>query len=366
MDDLKIKVWGVFYLSKKQMLIFEMFFFTLFILLTVFLFSYQFPEHLDNEAFNFHAKYAKYISLLCTFLIVFETQYLWAKFTQLQLKKIMQQKEEIEKQNKKIELQNRDLRDSIKYAGKIQSALLPSEAKLDRLLNHHFLYFKPRDIVSGDFYWVDEYDGKTIVAVADCTGHGVPGAFVSVLGISFLNDIVQKASINKIKINPAMILDDLREKMAGALTKSESEERTYDGMDISVCIIDKIQKVVEYSGAMHPLYFVRKTADNINKLEQFRTDIQSISMLQSAKHNYKSVNIDLNNGDMIYLLSDGYADQFGGKTGKKFLSKNLKLFLEKIAHETLEKQQILLQEKINKWKGDRRQIDDILILGIRV
>ena len=193
MDDLKIKVWGLFYLSRKQMLIFVMVFLTLFIFLTVFLFSYEFPKHLDSAAFNFHGKYAKYISLICTFLIVIETQFLWSKFTRIQLEKIKEHKDEIEEQKNeieeqkiKIERQNKDLKDSIKYASKIQSALLPSLPKMERLLNSHFLYFSPRDIVSGDFYWVDEYHGKTIVAVADCTGHGVPGAFVSVLGITFL------------------------------------------------------------------------------------------------------------------------------------------------------------------------------------
>jgi len=359
MDDLKIKVWGLFYLSRKQTLIFELIFLTLFILLTVFLFSYEFPKHLDSAAFNFHGKYAKYISLICTFLIVVETQYLWSKFTKAQLDKIEVQKVQIEKQNK-------DLKDSIKYASRIQSALLPSSTKMERLLNNHFLYFKPRDIVSCDFYWVDEYQEKTIVAVADCTGHGVPGAFVSVLGISFLNDIVQKASFTEVDLNPATILDELWEKMIGALAKSEAEESTYDGMDISICIIDKKNSTLEYSGAIHPIYVVRNKAEEGKKLEQYRTDIHSISMLQSKKHTYSRVNVEIAKGDMIYMLSDGYADQFGGTDGKKFLPLNLKKLLTKIADEPLERQHLSLKEKMTKWKGNYRQIDDMLILGIRV
>lgn len=373
MDDLRIKVWGLLNLSKKQILIFELIFLTLFILLTVFLFSYEFPEHSDNAAINFHGKYAKYISLVCTFLIVIETQYLWSKFTKIQLEKIKEQKDEIENQKNeiedqklKIERQNKDLKDSIQYASKIQSALLPSLGKMERLLNSHFLYFKPRDIVSGDFYWVDEYQGKTIVAVADCTGHGVPGAFVSVLGISFLNDIVQKASLTESSLNPAIILDQLWDKMIGALAKSESEQRTYDGMDISVCVIDKEQKMLEYSGAIHPIYIVRNKSQEEERLEQFRTDIHSISMLQSKKHSYTRIKVDIEKDDMIYMLSDGYADQFGGSDGKKFLPKNLKKLLVRIADEPLERQHLLLKEKITKWKGNYRQIDDMLILGIRV
>lgn len=365
-NELKLKVWGLIRLTKKQILIFEMSFLTVFILLTVFLFSYEFPTHLNSDAFNFHAKYAKYFSLACTFLIIVETQFLWMKFTKLQLRKIEQQKKKIEQQKAHIEKQNKNLKDSIKYASKIQSALLPSRSKMERLLENHFLYFEPRDIVSGDFYWIDELDGKTIIAVADCTGHGVPGAFVSVLGISFLNDIIQRTEIDKTDLSPAMILDRLRKKMRGALTKSETEEKTYDGMDIAVCIIDKKNKVLEFSGAVHPIIIVRSGEKKGKTIERIRTDVQSISMISSKAHSYNTQTVKIAKSDMIYMFSDGYIDQFGGNAGKKFMTKNFKELLLKIANEPLDKQREMLEKRINRWKGDFKQVDDMLVLGFRV
>jgi len=366
MDKLKIKVWGLFYLSKKQILIFETFFLTLFILLTVFLFSYNFPEHLESETLSFHAKYTKYISLACTFLIIIETQYLWSRFIQAQLNLIIKQKKEIEDQKEKIERQNNNLKDSIKYASRIQSALLPSNIKMDRLLQEHFLYFKPRDVVSGDFYWIDEHKGKIIVAVADCTGHGVPGAFVSVLGISFLNGIIQTVINQKEDLNPALILNRLRAMMLDSFIKSETESGIYDGMDISVCIIDKKNKSVDFSGAMHPICIVRKPKDINPKIDKLRSDVHSISMIGTSEYTYNTISFEIEKGDMIYMYSDGFSDQFGGKEGKKYLSRNFEYLLLKVAQEPIETQSFLLQEKIRKWQGHYKQVDDILVLGIRV
>ncbi|MDF1551283.1 MAG: SpoIIE family protein phosphatase, partial [Bacteroidales bacterium] len=255
MKEIRIEVWGFISLSKKQILIFELVFLSLFIGLTAFLFSYNFKTHLNNVSYNFHATYAKYFSLACTFLIIIEAQFLWSKFTKTQLEYIILQNKKIEKQNnaiteqnaelksqqeeilvqnemlyaqkeeilekqKKIEIQNRDIKDSIAYASRIQNTLLPAKKKIDRLLGDHFLFFKPKDIVSGDFYWVEEYDNKTIVAVADCTGHGVPGAFVSVMGVSFLNELVLSAKILKESLSPAKILDGLREKMLHSISNT--------------------------------------------------------------------------------------------------------------------------------------------------
>lgn len=366
MDDTKIKVWGFLDLTKKQLLIFEMFFLTIFILLTIFLFSYEFPKHLNNEAFNFHGKYTKYISLLCTFLIILETQILWSRFTKEQLETIKEQKAEIEEQKIEIEKQNTDLNDSINYASKIQAALLPSPSKMERLLNNYLLYFKPKDVVSGDFYWVDEFNGKTIIVVADCTGHGVPGAFVSVLGISFLNDIVQYANINQQDLSPASVLNELRDKMMGALAISETEEKTYDGMDIAVCFLDRKEKKLTYSGAIHPLFLVRINKEKEDRIEQIRTDIHSISMLSSQGHNYTDIYMDVEQGDMLFMCSDGYSDQFGGEHGRKFYSKNLKEFFNKIADQPVEKQRQDLKDNFINWRGERDQLDDVLILGVRV
>ncbi|MFN8255570.1 MAG: SpoIIE family protein phosphatase [Bacteroidales bacterium] len=366
MDKIKIKVWGLIYLSKKQILIFETVFLTIFILMTVFLFSYEFKEHIDSEILAFHAKYTKYISLACTFLIIIETQYLWSQFTKAQLDLISQQKREIEDQKDQIEKQNNYLKASIRYASRIQSALLPSNVKMGRLLKDHFLYFKPRDVVSGDFYWIDEHKDKIIVAVADCTGHGVPGAFVSVLGISFLNEIVQHSIVHKEELNPAIILNKLRVKMMDSLIKAETDSGIYDGMDISVCIIDKKNKCVDFSGAMHPICIIRKFTDKKPEIEKLRSDVQSISLIGTVEYEYTSISFNVSKGDMIYMYSDGFADQFGGKDGKKFLSRNFEYLLLKISQEPLENQSLLLQDKIERWRGQYKQVDDILVLGIRV
>jgi len=366
MDKIRIKVWGLFNLSKKQILIFEMVFLTIFILLTVFLFSYDFQEHMDSEALAFHAKYTKYISLICTFLIIVETQYLWSRFIQAQLDLIKVQKKEIEVQKEKIERQNNNLKASIRYASRIQSALLPSDVKMGRILKDHFIYFKPRDVVSGDFYWIDEHEDKIIVAVADCTGHGVPGAFVSVLGISFLNGIIQNAMSQKEDLNPAIILNRLRSKMLDSFIKSETESGIYDGMDISVCIIDKKNKTIDFSGAMHPICIVKKSANGKLEIQKLRTDVHSISLIGTGDYIYNSISFAIEKGDMLYMYSDGFADQFGGNDGKKYLSRNFEYLLLKVAHEPLETQNRLLQEKIAKWQGSYKQVDDILVLGIKV
>lgn len=403
MKEIKIEVWGIFSLSKKQILIFELVFLTLFIGLTVFLFSYDFKPHLNNASYNFHATYAKYFSLACTFLIIVEAQFLWSKFTKTQLDLIIRQNRKIEKQNneitlrneelksqqeeilvqnemlydqkeeilekqKKIELQNRDIKDSIAYASRIQTTLLPAKKKIRRLLGDYLLFFKPKDIVSGDFYWVEEYERKIIVAVADCTGHGVPGAFVSVMGVSFLNEILTAAKINKEKLTPAMILDSLRERMLHSIAATESDEEAYDGMDISICMIDHETNTFDYAGALLSVFHVSNISEETSDilLEQLKPDIYPVSMMDYGNHSYKNNVCDYKPGDMIYLFSDGYADQFGGPEGRKFLTVTFKDLIKSIANLPIEKQLVKLETTIRKWQGNNEQIDDMTILGVKL
>jgi len=246
MKDLKIEVWGVFLLTRKQVLIFEMVFFLFFSVLTVFLFTYDFKFHAGENYYNFHAKYAKYASLTSLILIIIETQFLWLKITKAHLNLIKKQKTKIEKQN-------RNINDSLNYASRIQSALLPSTKKMDSILSDHFIYYKPRDIVSGDFYWLNEINDKVIIAAADCTGHGVPGAFVSLLGISFLNEIVQSIVDEGNIIKPATVLDKLRNKIIAAISNQDADNENYDGMDISICILDKKTRTMCFAGALLPV-----------------------------------------------------------------------------------------------------------------
>ena len=403
MKEIRIEVWGFFSLNKKQILIFELFFLTLFIGLTIFLFTYDFKTHLNQASYNFHAIYAKYFSLACTFLIIIEAQFLWSKFTEAQLELIKKQNKKIEKQNehiiernaelkaqqeeilvqnemlhtqkeeilekqRKIELQNRDIKDSIAYASRIQATLLPSKKKIERLLDDYFIFFKPKDVVSGDFYWIEEYEGKVIVAVSDCTGHGVPGAFVSAMGISFLNEIVFTAKINQEPLSPAKILNGLRNRMLHSIESTESEEEAYDGMDISICIIDKETKKYTYAGALLSVTHVSNLHNENSpaKLEQLKPDIHPVSMMDYGSHSYKDHVIPYEEGDMLYLYTDGYPDQFGGPKGRKFLTTNFRDLIQKISAEPLDIQEVKLETKIRKWQGNYEQIDDMTVIGIEL
>ena len=357
MEKLKIKVWGLFFLSKKQILIFEMVFLTLFILLTVFLFSYDFHKHLNNEALAFHAKYTKYISLACTFLIIVETQYLWSQFIQAQLDLISKQKQEIELQKEKIEKQNNNLKDSIKYASRIQSALLPSNVKMNRLLKDHFLYFKPRDVVSGDFYWIDEHKDKIIVAVADCTGHGVPGAFMSMLGSAFLHEIVNKTQ----ELKADAILNDLRAQLIRALHQTGKTGESRDGMDLTLYILDRNSNKMQYAGANNPLIIVRN-----GELVEYKADKMPIGIHDRFSQSFTCNHIDLQNNDMLYTYSDGYVDQFGGEDGKKFMSKRFKKMLSEIGHLDISEQYKIIESTLQTWMNGYAQVDDILVIGVRV
>ncbi|MFN8257434.1 MAG: SpoIIE family protein phosphatase [Bacteroidales bacterium] len=402
MKEIRIEVWGIFSLNRKQIMIFELVFLTIFICITAFLFSYDFKAHLENESYTFHATYAKYFSLACTFLIIVEAQYLWSKFTQAQLNLIKAQNKKIENQNKeiilqnaelkaqkeeilvqnemlhtqkeeilekqkKIEMQNNDIRDSIAYASRIQSILLPSKRKIARLLDSYFIYFKPKDVVSGDFYWIEDYGQKTIIAVADCTGHGVPGAFVSIMGLSFLNDIVLSAKANREDLKPGSMLDQLRDKLLHAISNAENEDETYDGMDISVCIIDHEEKKYEYAGALLSVYHTSKPSGNSGiQIEQLKPDVFPVSMMKYEHSNYNNTTRSYENGDMLYLFTDGFADQFGGADGRKFLNVNFKNMILSIAGFPVEKQMELLDVKLHTWKGSIDQIDDITIVGIKL
>ncbi len=362
MEDIKIKVWGIVSLNKKQILIFELFFLTLFLFLTVFLFSYDFKPHLDEITYSFHAKYTKYFSLACTFLIIIEAQYFWSQFTKAQLDIINEQKMELDKKKTRIE-------ESIVYASKIQGVLLPSDNKLNRLFKEHFVLYKPRDIVSGDFYWAEQFDDKIIVAVADCTGHGVPGAFVSAMGVSLLNEVVLSSKKADSNINPADILSDLKRRLMYTVEASESKEGLNDGMDISVCVIDKKNKQFMYAGALMSVIHVKNLQeDSKPEISQIKPDINPLGMggAFNNNYNYNSQLISFQDNDMLYLFSDGYKDQFGGEQSKKFMSKNFYKLLGKIAVNKVEEQLNELVIRFDNWKGKELQVDDITVLGIRL
>jgi len=311
-------------------------------------------------------------------------------------KEIMQKKEEIETQKEEIESQldittyqrdtmakqKQQILDSIHYAERIQSAILPPEEFLSEYFPEYFILFKPRDIVSGDFYWATRKDNKLVIAVADCTGHGVPGAFLSMLGMSFLNEIVNKSE----SIHANQILGQLRDYVIKSLHQTGKEGEAQDGIEIALCVIDIKKKELQYSGANTPIYLIRKNNTNPvlsperrgisgrggkegangYKLMHIKADKMPIGIYENEVKPFTNYEIQLVKDDSIYLFSDGYVDQLGGLKRKTLRAKYFKQLLINIQDKTMQKQKKILEKKLETWKGDVEQIDDILVMGVRI
>ena len=260
-------------------------------------------------------------------------------------------------QNKLLAKQKEEITDSIRYASLIQKAALPAKDFSDSILPEHFIYFKPRDIVSGDFYWMNRTDDHIIVAVADCTGHGVPGAMVSMLGISALTKITDKMEILKAD----EILNELRKEIIHALNPVRSANIRQDGMDIALVVISEKDHQLEFAGAYNPLYLVRN-GDLVEK----KADRMPVGIYAKQDQSFTLNRFDYLSGDIVYMFSDGYADQFGGDDGSKFKSKNFKELLINIHNHPLEEQAQILEKTHQEWKGTHPQIDDILVVGIKL
>ena len=261
-----------------------------------------------------------------------------------------------------IEQQKKDMTDSIQYAKRIQTALLPERSFINEILNDYFVLFRPRDIVSGDFYWVSAKTEKTMVAVADCTGHGVPGAFMSILGITFLNEIVQSDHIHA-----DTVLCQLREQVIKALKQTGKDLENKDGMDMALCIIDWRNSRIEYAGANIPLLLLRSTSEKPDELIEVSPDRMPIGIYDNTiTKPFTRQTIPVIPGDSIYMFSDGYCDQFGGPDLKKFKKKNLKKFLLEIHTLNMTEQKRRLKQNLDYWRGDLPQVDDILMMGIKI
>lgn len=256
-----------------------------------------------------------------------------------------------------IEEKNRDITASINYASRIQRAILPEQQEIKGLSEKCFILYLPKDIVSGDFYWFTKVKGKLVVAAGDCTGHGVPGAFMSMLGISFLEEIVNKRGL----LDSGEILSELRVEIQRALHQKENREGTKDGMDISLCIIDYRENMIQYSGAYNDLYLIRK-----NELIEYPADRMPIGIYDHSDEKFTRHDLQCIPEDMIYLFSDGFADQFGGPKGKKYKYTALKEFLLKISDLPLNIQKQKLENEFHSWKGTNPQVDDVLILGLKI
>ncbi len=273
------------------------------------------------------------------------------------------QKAIIERQKHIVDEKQKEILDSIHYAKRIQMAMLTSE----EYISHHFkaeffILFQPKDVVSGDFYWATQQHNKFYIATADCTGHGVPGAFMSLLNISFLNENVIERKLE----NPAQILNEQRKEIIKALNP-KGNENSKDGMDCVLCSFDLYNNKLDFAAANNPLWLVRKNdSTKTNELIEYKGDKMPVGKYNEKSADFTPQQIDLQKGDIVYTFTDGYADQFGGNKGKKFMYKKLKDLLIQIAHLPMDEQKKSLNKTMNDWKGNNEQVDDILIIGVRI
>jgi ligand-binding sensor domain-containing protein/serine phosphatase RsbU (regulator of sigma subunit) len=271
--------------------------------------------------------------------------------------KVTERTIELKAANDQLSVAFQDIKDSINYAKKIQDAILPLDEEIKKALPQSFVLFKPRDVVSGDFYWFNKKDDKVYIAAVDCTGHGVPGAFMSMIGNSLLNEIVSKKGTH----DAADILKKLHQGVRKSLKQDRDSYESKDGMDLALAVYDTTNHILQYSGAKRPMLHY-----NDGFFEEIKADKQSIGGLEMEdNYNFTTHTITLKKGDTFYLFTDGYVDQFGGENEKKYSTKRFKETLSNMQHLPLNEQKIQLDTVIEKWKSGIEQIDDILVIGIR-
>lgn len=269
---------------------------------------------------------------------------------------MVRQKDEVERQSKKVVELYKNVTDSIRYAKRLQESILPSDERIRELLPESFVLYRPKDIVSGDFYWVESVEDKTVFAAVDCTGHGVPGAFMSLVGHNGLNQLVKERGLT----TPNEVLGQLN-RIAYETLHKDRDQYIRDGMDMALCTFHPGQLVLEFAGANCPLYVVRE-----GQVLQFAPNKMPIGGFALENKVFQGHTIQLQQGDAAYVFSDGYADQFGGPRGKKFFYRQFRDLLVKITPETPERKKALLIEAFNDWKGTQEQVDDILVMGMQV
>lgn len=260
--------------------------------------------------------------------------------------------------SKELAAKNKKIMESIHYALRIQQSVLLTEDQVKNLLPESFIYYKPLDVVSGDFYWVSQVDSKIVLCVADCTGHGVPGAFMSLIGNTLMNQIVNEKKIT----DAAKILDNLHEGIINSLRQNENDLNNQDGMDLSLCVIDKANKSIQYAGAMNAIYVVKNK--EVITLEPTLKAIGGVESRKKSKQiNFETQTMKLEKGNSVYLTSDGFMDQFGGPENLKFNLPRFKELLISIDSKSASQQKYEIDNALNNWRGKTKQIDDILVVG---
>ncbi|MBG0860918.1 MAG: SpoIIE family protein phosphatase [Bacteroidales bacterium] len=335
-----------------------------FFLVYIFLFlagGELYPAMIWEELKTFQAgspyRFIFYIGLLLALvylLVILRTGLL------IRTRKLLSEKEQaldqVEKQKFELELRDRNMTDSLVYAQRIQDALLPSETYFRKHFKDSFIFFKPKDIVSGDFYWIEEKGDKIFIVAADCTGHGVPGALMSMIGMEIIEKTINQDNIE----TPSLILAVMNK----GLEKTFSREKNIgtiirDGMDVGLCAIDRKRNKIEYSGAFFPMYLIRN-----NNLIEIKGDKIIIGMNPSG-NSYTNHELDIMEDDVFYIFSDGYVDQFGGRENKKFMYRRFRYLLMTIHRFPMNDQKSILEENIRKWMAGNAQVDDIMVIGFR-
>jgi serine phosphatase RsbU (regulator of sigma subunit) len=395
MEEFKIKIYGIIPVTRKQFVYGYTFFFLAFIAAIVYLFFFPLEKSLESDSFfkKIFSDYAILTFLFFLIWIIIEGIIYWDKFIKAQKRIIENQKNDIEVRNQYLEQhkeeitsqrdeitaqrdeieaqrdlvvsqmstithQKKELTDSIEYAYRIQCALLPPEHYLNQCLPNSFILYMPKDVVSGDFFFVEQANGYTVVAAVDCTGHGVPGAMMSVIGYNLLNQAVK---INRIT-RPSDILGFLDVGVTEILRQAHNESGVKDGMDLSVVSIDNQMRTFEYAGAYNSIYYIHN-----KELIEVKADKFPIGVNEDEVGDvYTNNGLPVSKGDMVYLFSDGYADQFGGPKGKKLKYKQLEEILIQVCDEPVDVQKQYLKKRFLDWKGNEEQVDDILVIGIRV
>lgn len=285
------------------------------------------------------------------------------------------QSSELKEKNEKINRANEELKhlyeisnsqkeeiiSGINYAQRIQNAILPPEAYITELINENFIFYKPKEIVSGDFYWIKQINHYIILAAADCTGHGVPGALMSMLGISYLNEIVQRKEITQAN----QVLNELRKEIKHSLRQTGKKEESRDGIDMALVVVDTNKNIMQYSGAYSPLYIISKNDVKLG-IKEIKPDMMPVGVHFSSDISFTNHEIKLEIGDTFYLTTDGFPDQCGGSGNIKFGRENFKKLLLEIHDQPLYEQKEILDQTLNDWMGSHPQRDDILVIGARI
>jgi len=265
---------------------------------------------------------------------------------------------ELSQRNQQLLAHQKDLEDSISYAERIQSAIMPPDNLIKKALPESFIFYLPKDVVSGDFYFVEEVDDEVIFSAVDCTGHGIPGALISVIGFNYLHRAVVENGI----MVPSEILQYLDVGVNERLRQTDNASGVNDGMELSLCNLNKKTRLLQYSGAYNPLYIVSDGEMRIIKGDKLEIGVNP----DGVADDYTNHTFQLKEGDCIYLFSDGFADQFGGPKGKKFMYKQLREVLLSLNKRTMEEQKQILSSVFQNWKGSEEQVDDVLLIGVRV